>query len=103
MKNANPEAVKEQLLNLFEIDPSDVILASAKNGIGISEIFEVSQLLHGYGTHYSGSSQKLKVVNRVILLFIFHTFSRFLLVAEVSEIVMSYLPRRVSQGLGENK
>jgi translation elongation factor EF-4 len=43
MKNANPEAVKEQLLNLFEIDPSDVILASAKNGIGISEIFEVSQ------------------------------------------------------------
>ena len=42
MKNANPEAVKEQLLNLFEIDPSDVILASAKNGIGISEIFEVS-------------------------------------------------------------
>ena len=43
MKNANPEAVKEQLLNLFEIDPSDVILASGKTGIGISEIFEVSQ------------------------------------------------------------
>ena len=45
MKNANPEAVKEQLLNLFEIDPSDVILASAKNGIGISEIFEVSNYM----------------------------------------------------------
>ena len=43
MKNANPEAVKEQLLNLFEIDPSEVILASGKTGIGISEIFEVSQ------------------------------------------------------------
>ena len=65
MKNANPEAVKEQLLNLFEIDPSDVILASAKNGIGISEIFEVSQQLHGNGTHYSGNSQKLKVVKVV--------------------------------------
>ena len=42
LPNANPEAVKDQLLNLFEIDPGDVILASAKTGIGISEIFEVS-------------------------------------------------------------
>ena len=40
LPNANPEAVKEQLLNLFEMEPSDVILASAKTGIGITEIFE---------------------------------------------------------------
>ena len=94
MKNANPEAVKEQLLNLFEIDPSDVILASAKNGIGISEIFEVSQLLHGNGTHYSESSQKLKVVNRVIcscFYFIFHVLTRL-------QKCHRYMPRRVFQG-----
>ena len=40
LPNANPEAVKDQLLNLFEIDPSEVILASAKTGKGMEEIFE---------------------------------------------------------------
>lgn len=40
LPNANPEIVQEQLLNLFEIDPDDVIMASAKKGIGIQEIFD---------------------------------------------------------------
>jgi elongation factor 4 len=40
LPNSNPALVKEQLMNLFEIDPSDVILASAKMGIGIKEIFD---------------------------------------------------------------
>ena len=33
LPNANPEAVKDQLFNLFEIYPEDVIKASAKTGI----------------------------------------------------------------------
>ena len=33
LPNANPEAVKDQLFNLFEIYPDDVIEASAKTGI----------------------------------------------------------------------
>ena len=40
LPNAQPEVVKEQLFNLFEIDPSEVLLASAKTGVGIAEIFE---------------------------------------------------------------
>ena len=32
LPNANPEAVKDQLFNLFEILPEDVIKASAKTG-----------------------------------------------------------------------
>ena len=39
LPNANPDLVKHQLKNLFEIDPNDVLLASAKMGIGIKEIF----------------------------------------------------------------
>ena len=30
LKNADPEAVKEQLFMLFDIDPDDILLASAK-------------------------------------------------------------------------
>ena len=40
LPNANPEAVKDQLQNLFEIDKDSVLCASAKKGIGIQEIFE---------------------------------------------------------------
>lgn len=40
LKNADPEAVKEQLFNLFEIDPEDVLKISAKNGTGITEVLE---------------------------------------------------------------
>ncbi len=40
LPRADPEAAKEQLFNLFDIDPRDVILASAKVGTGIQEIFE---------------------------------------------------------------
>ena len=40
LPNAKPELIKEQLKNLFEIDPKDVLLASAKMGIGIKDIFE---------------------------------------------------------------
>ena len=38
LKHAVPETVKEQLFNMFEIDPDSVISASAKTGIGIPEI-----------------------------------------------------------------
>ena len=40
LPNADPEAVKDQLQNLFEIEKGDVLCASAKKGIGIQEIFE---------------------------------------------------------------
>lgn len=40
LPGANPEEVKDQLFNLFEIESSEVLLASAKQGIGISEIFD---------------------------------------------------------------
>ncbi len=40
LPNAKPGEVKEQLNNLFDIDPSSVIAASAKTGVGISDIFE---------------------------------------------------------------
>ena len=40
LPGANPEEVKDQLFNLFEIESSEVLLASAKQGIGIGEIFE---------------------------------------------------------------
>ncbi|XP_068226597.1 translation factor GUF1, mitochondrial isoform X2 [Palaemon carinicauda] len=40
LKNANPEAVKEQMLNLFEIDPDDVLQISAKHGTGVRDVIE---------------------------------------------------------------
>lgn len=40
LKNADPEAAKEQLFNLFEIDPDDVLQVSAKLGVGITNILE---------------------------------------------------------------
>ena len=40
LPKANPELVKEQMKTLFEINPEDIILASAKMGIGIEEIFQ---------------------------------------------------------------
>ena len=40
LPNANPDAIKEQLMSLFEIDPDEVIHASAKTGLGITEILD---------------------------------------------------------------
>ncbi|XP_063874473.1 translation factor Guf1, mitochondrial-like isoform X3 [Scylla paramamosain] len=40
LKNADPEAVKEQLFNLFEISPDDVLQISAKLGMGITNVLE---------------------------------------------------------------
>lgn len=37
---AEPERIIEELKNIFGIDPEDVILASAKEGIGVPEILE---------------------------------------------------------------
>jgi GTP-binding protein LepA len=40
LPSAEPERVKEQIENLIGLDASGAVLASAKNGIGISEILE---------------------------------------------------------------
>lgn len=40
LPNADPEKVTNQFVNLFDFDPDEVIQASAKANIGISEIFE---------------------------------------------------------------
>jgi len=40
LPGAKPEEVKEQMANLFEIEPDQVISASAKLGIGVKDIFE---------------------------------------------------------------
>jgi GTP-binding protein LepA len=40
LPNADPDAVKYQLEQLFEIDPKSVLLASAKTGLGIGRIFQ---------------------------------------------------------------
>ena len=40
MLNANPERVKEQILEILKLNPEDIILASAKEGIGTKEILE---------------------------------------------------------------
>ena len=40
MVTANPDRVKQQLENLFDFKPKEVILASAKAGIGIKEILD---------------------------------------------------------------
>ncbi|XP_071515411.1 translation factor GUF1, mitochondrial-like isoform X2 [Panulirus ornatus] len=40
LKNANPEDVKEQLLNLFEIDPDKVLKISAKFGTNVTDVIE---------------------------------------------------------------
>jgi translation elongation factor EF-4 len=40
LKNAQPEAVMEQLESLFDIQPETVLKVSAKNGIGIDELLE---------------------------------------------------------------
>jgi len=37
---AKPEVVKQQLQNLFDIEPKDVLLASGKLGIGVKEILD---------------------------------------------------------------
>lgn len=40
MASANPEKVKHQILEILKLDPDDIILASAKEGIGTKEILE---------------------------------------------------------------
>ena len=40
MANANPERVKQQILEILKLHPEDIILASAKEGIGTKEILE---------------------------------------------------------------
>lgn len=40
LKNANPEKVMEDLLMMLNIDPDDVVKASAKLGIGIEKVLE---------------------------------------------------------------
>ncbi|KAK7083658.1 Translation factor guf1 mitochondrial [Halocaridina rubra] len=40
LKLADPDAVKEQLFNLFDINPDDVLMISAKNGTGVAEVIE---------------------------------------------------------------
>ncbi len=40
LPNANPDRVKEQLEDILQIDSTDAVLTSAKEGIGITEIME---------------------------------------------------------------
>jgi len=40
LPNAEPEKVKEEIIHLFKVDPNDILLASAKEGIGIEEILQ---------------------------------------------------------------
>lgn len=40
LKNANPAGVKEQLKNLFDFSPDEVLSVSAKLGIGVTEVIE---------------------------------------------------------------
>ncbi|MFC1699723.1 translation elongation factor 4 [Candidatus Omnitrophota bacterium] len=40
MVNANPEGTKKQILEILDLDPEDIIMASAKEGIGTKEILE---------------------------------------------------------------
>ena len=40
LPGADPEGTKEQLSTLFDLDPDQVLLASAKHAIGIEDIFE---------------------------------------------------------------
>lgn len=40
LPNADPDRVKEQLEDILQIDSTDAVLASAKEGIGITEIME---------------------------------------------------------------
>ncbi|MBI3990667.1 MAG: elongation factor 4 [Candidatus Omnitrophica bacterium] len=40
LSNAEPEKVRQQMRDILKIDPSEVILASAKEGYGIKEILE---------------------------------------------------------------
>ena len=40
LPNANIDLVKEEIKNVMGIDPSDVVLASAKTGVGVKEILE---------------------------------------------------------------
>ena len=40
LPHADPDRVKDQLFNLFDIDPDSCLLASAKAGIGIEDIFQ---------------------------------------------------------------
>lgn len=40
MVGANPERVKNQILEILKLNPEDIILASAKEGIGTKEILE---------------------------------------------------------------
>lgn len=51
MANANPQRVKLQILEILKLDPEDIILASAKEGIGTKEILEniVQKIPHPKG------------------------------------------------------
>uniref|UniRef100_A0A1B6LX32 Translation factor GUF1 homolog, mitochondrial n=1 Tax=Graphocephala atropunctata TaxID=36148 RepID=A0A1B6LX32_9HEMI len=40
LKNAKPDQVKDQLFNLFTIDPDDVLMISAKMGTGVDSVLE---------------------------------------------------------------
>ena len=40
LSTANPERVKEEMSSLFDIDPSSVLHASAKTGLGVTEVLD---------------------------------------------------------------
>ena len=80
MANANPEKVKLQISEILKLNPQDIILASAKEGIGIKEILEriVSDIPHPKGASknplqalifdstfdtYKGAVSYIRVVN----------------------------------------
>ena len=40
LSTADPERVKEEMSSLFDIDPGAVIHASAKTGLGVTEVLD---------------------------------------------------------------
>src|SRR5690625_520723 len=60
LPNADPERVTQELVDIIGIDPDDVILASAKDNIGIDEILE--SIVHNIPAPSGNENEPLKAL-----------------------------------------
>src|SRR5690625_2454834 len=60
LPNADPERVTQELVDIIGIDPDDVILASAKDNIGINEILE--SIVHNIPAPSGNENEPLKAL-----------------------------------------
>ena len=67
LPNADPDGVKEQLKTVFDIDPSTVLLASAKSGLGITQVLDaVIERIPPPNVKHGTPDGQLRLLSRVV-------------------------------------